>query len=238
MVVILDELSPLEFFKYGGIVKINVNKKLSEECKLKNKYTFFEYKNYVRFFRNLYMTYLHLHPEIERKDIYDLVNSYFTFSASIGKMDYVLDLKYDKINSYEYANFYFSNERNDYTGLDKRDPYGIKNVNFSLIDETDERWDVFQKQRLERGFDDSETWSLDGTIAKFIEPRLEAFYEDTKNIGCHPANMCYEDWLTIIEKLINGFKLLANDEIKTDEEEKIEQETLELFAKYFHALWT
>lgn len=38
----------------------------------------------------------------------------------------------------------------------KVDPYGIKNVNFSLISKDDNRFEAYKKQRLERGFDDSE----------------------------------------------------------------------------------
>lgn len=45
----------------------------------------------------------------------------------------------------------------------KVDPYGIKNVNFSLISKDDNRFEAYKKQRLERGFDDSEMWSLDCT---------------------------------------------------------------------------
>ena len=50
-------------------------------------------------------------------------------------------------------------------------------MNFSLISQDHPKWDKFTKQRLERGFDDSETWNLDLTIAKFVLPRLESFKE-------------------------------------------------------------
>lgn len=57
----------------------------------------------------------------------------------------------------------------------KKDPkyLGIPNIQFSLTDKTDEREEKFSQQRIERGFDDSETWSLDCTITKFILPRLK-----------------------------------------------------------------
>lgn len=53
------------------------------------------------------------------------------------------------------------------------DPYqaGIPNVCFSL----DPNQEMFKQQRVERGFDDSETWSLVNTIAAFTIPRLEVF---------------------------------------------------------------
>ena len=42
MEVILDELTPFEFFSHGGIVKLTVSDELSKECNVKKKYTFFE----------------------------------------------------------------------------------------------------------------------------------------------------------------------------------------------------
>lgn len=33
----------------------------------------------------------------------------------------------------------------------------------------------FKKQRKKRGFDDTELWALDWTIAKFVYPRIKAF---------------------------------------------------------------
>ena len=38
----------------------------------------------------------------------------------------------------------------------------------------------FWWQRGTRGWDDSETWGLDGTLARFILPRLQRFKEVTK----------------------------------------------------------
>lgn len=57
----------------------------------------------------------------------------------------------------------------------KKDPkyLGIPNIQFSLTDKDDKREKNFSKQRIERGFDDSETWSLDSTITSFILPRLK-----------------------------------------------------------------
>ena len=56
---------------------------------------------------------------------------------------------------------------------------GVPNVCFSLTNKDDDREEKFSKQRIERGFDDSETWSLRDTIANFILPRLKAFNEIT-----------------------------------------------------------
>lgn len=238
MEVILDELTPVEFFGHGGIVKVTIiDDEFVKECNLKKKYTFFDHKSYIRFFRNLYMTYIHNHQEENSYDLYKYVNNCIKLNPSIGNSEYTVDLDYDHIRSYETAKFYFYNDKRE-TEIAPRDPYGIKNVCFSLVDENDSRWDKYCKQRLERGFDDSETWSLDGTIARFIYPRLKVFLEDTKEIQCHPADITFDEWIKIIEDMVKGFELLANDDVKTDDENIIVERALDLFREYFHALWT
>jgi hypothetical protein len=57
---------------------------------------------------------------------------------------------------------------------------GIPNIQFSLTEKSDKRDEEFSKQRIERGFDDSETWSLDGTFAAFMLPRLIRFQSITR----------------------------------------------------------
>lgn len=237
MEVILDELTPFEFFSHGGIVKLTVSDELSKECNVKKKYTFFEYKAYTRFFRNLYMIYIHNHSDEKIYDAYTYVNSNVSLTPTIGNAEYVIDLKYDHVRTYEIAKFYYSHDRNEIS-VEPRDPYGIPNVCFSLIDETDDRWNEYTKQRLERGFDDSETWSLDGTISKFIYPRLKVFLEDTKSLSCHPDGIDFDEWVSILEKMIRGFELLSLDEVKTNDECVIIEEALDLFRKHFHSLWT
>jgi hypothetical protein len=120
------------------------------------------------------------------------------------------------------------------------DPIGIKNVNFSipLTNPTDEDLEKFRKQRLERGFDDTETWNLDNTIALFIVPRLKRFKEVT---DCYPHGYeSIENWKEAIQKMIDGFELwITHDEWDHRDVEKHKKvdEALQLFAKEFKALW-
>ena len=237
MEVILDELTPLEFFNHGGIVKLTVNDELVKECNIKKKYTFFDYKTYVRFFKNLYMTYLHNHQDESTFDLYNYVNEGLEVNPSIGVSQYVVDLKYDQVKSYETARFYYSNDRRD-TDVQPRDPYGIPNVCFSLVDKDDTRWDEYEKQRLKRGFDDSETWNLDATISKFIYPRLKAFIDDVKRLEAHPSSIPFDTWVDILERMSKGFELMSQDNEKSDNETKVIEEALDLFRQYFHCLWT
>ena len=239
MEVILDELTPLEFFNHGGIVKVSIkDENLIKECGLKKKYTFFEYKAYIRFFRDLYMTHIHNHQDENSYDLYKEVNSGVELNPSIGQSQYVVDLTYDHVRSYDLAKFYYSRDKRD-PEVEPRDPYGIPNVCFSLVDPDDDRWEKYTKQRLERGFDISETWCLDATISRFIYPRLKAFIEDVQELGVHPASIpTTQDWVKILEDMLKGFELLVSDEIKTEDEEKIINQSLDLFREYFFSLWT
>jgi len=120
----------------------------------------------------------------------------------------------------------------------KVDTYGIKNVNFSLIKEGDPRFEDFKKQRLERGFDSSELWSLDCTIASFIAPRLKAFRE---NSGDSPCNMDRLEWEKILDEMIEGFEIYPNHFNWSPEESNQNwskvYKALEYLHKYFFNLW-
>lgn len=52
----------------------------------------------------------------------------------------------------------------------------IPNISFSLLSKENDSC-IYEKQRKERGFDDSETWSLTDTIVAFILPRLKRYKE-------------------------------------------------------------
>lgn len=124
------------------------------------------------------------------------------------------------------------------------DLLGRENVNFSLVmpEEQDERAMKFKEQRMTRGFDDSETWNLDMTIAKFLVPRLKAFKECENG---HPAGMSEKKWDKILDEMIEGFELhCTKDEwefdmdINTRNEKKAKvDKALKHFSKYFHDLW-
>ena len=238
MEVILDELTPLEFFNHGGIVKVSIkDEDLIKECDLKKKYTFFDYKTYVKFFKDLYMKHIHNHRDENSYDLYKDVNSGVELNPSIGQAQYVVDLNYDRVRSYELAKFYYYQDKND-IDVSSRDPYGISNVCFSQVNPDDDRWEKYTQQRLERGFDESETWNLDGTIARFVYPRLKVFIEDVKKIGCYPASMTFDEWIKILDDMLKGFELLVSDEIKNEDEDKIIEHSLDLFRKHFFSLWT
>jgi hypothetical protein len=111
---------------------------------------------------------------------------------------------------------------------------GIPNINFSIYTDGDQRESSFLKQRLERGFDESETWSLYSTISRFIFPRLKAFKES--NI-CYPPELTTEEWNVILDKMIKSFELAIESDFMTEEESEEFREGFNLFNEYFFALW-
>ena len=103
---------------------------------------------------------------------------------------------------------------------------GVPNVCFSLTEKNDDREKMYSKERISRGFDDSETWSLTNTIASFLIPRLERYIEITKEKE-------YNDILTML-------KLVDRDGgswIFTDEEKKKIEVGLESLKNNFFNLW-
>jgi hypothetical protein len=112
-----------------------------------------------------------------------------------------------------------------------------------LIEKTDDRYNKFLVQHKTRGFCDSETWSLDSVICKFILPRLKRFRE--LNTG-FPYGLTENEWDAILEEMIFAFEWNINEEAEilqklSQEENKKNWERqkkgIELFAKYFGDLW-
>jgi len=90
-------------------------------------------------------------------------------------------------------------------------------------------------QRRTRGWDDSETWSLDETIAKFAVPRLKRFKELKK---CYPGNLSGEqEWDAILDEIILALEACIDWEIDTSEQWNKVDDGLHLFGKHFRSLW-
>jgi len=105
------------------------------------------------------------------------------------------------------------------------------------VDDLDERAKLHAKQREDRGWDDSETWSLDITFARWIWPRLERFKEITI---CRPADVTEEKWDAILGEMIEGFKIMDEDDMVPDHDKKKMKKVnraINLFHANFFALW-
>lgn len=93
-------------------------------------------------------------------------------------------------------------------------------------------------QRRKRGFDDTELWSLDLTIAEFIEPRLREF---KRRLNGYPCGMEEQEWLEKLEKMHRAFHLIVKEDGKmmlpNSPEAKEIEEGLDLFREHFFHLW-
>ena len=110
---------------------------------------------------------------------------------------------------------------------------------FSLIGtlgEDDPRLPTYREQIKERGFDDTEIWNLDLTIAKFILPRLVRFKEYT---GTYPNGFTIDSWRDELQVMIDAFKILNDDECMELEDGAIDaiNKGLQSFAANFRHLW-
>jgi hypothetical protein len=105
------------------------------------------------------------------------------------------------------------------------------------------RWQDYIKkihywwQRRTRGWDDTETYSLDYSLAKLIIPRLKRFKE--LKGGC-PGDLTYEEWDQQLDKMIFAFEFLGSDERWGCYDEEIWDRVaqgLKLFYKRYMNLW-
>lgn len=111
----------------------------------------------------------------------------------------------------------------------------IPNVCFSLTDANDNREEEFKKQRMERGFDDSETWSLRDTFANFMLPRLKRFKEIYTERVLDDRNLMGQ-----VDQIILAFELVVRDQgafILTDDEYDQFDDGMRIFSNIFLKLW-
>jgi hypothetical protein len=116
-------------------------------------------------------------------------------------------------------------------------------------------------QRRTRGFDDRDLWDLGVVTAKLILPRLKAYKNCHMGYpGCFSYdkkgelkkgrkkslnNEAYKKWDDTLDKMIYAFEMKATQDdwdLEIDDKERNKRwskidEGLNLFAKYFNALW-
>lgn len=107
----------------------------------------------------------------------------------------------------------------------------------------------FFYQKVTRGFDNSDLWSLDHTIIEFIYPRLKAFremntgsvplsHDPTKINDGIPDALSSEEWNAILDEMLLGFKLVAESDLyPLLDEHKIVEKSFNLFHEWFFDLW-
>jgi hypothetical protein len=98
---------------------------------------------------------------------------------------------------------------------------------------------MFWFQRRTRGWDDSETWSLDSTIAKFVLPRIQRFRQLPKG---HPGDISEEEWDNILGEIEWVMSVHASEDgtwnLKLKKDWKRYRRGMRLFGEYFGSLWS
>ena len=98
----------------------------------------------------------------------------------------------------------------------------------------DKRYAAHLNQIRKYGFSDSETWSLDTTIASFLLPRLIRFKE--VNNGYPALFDKSEEWDAVLDKIIYSFSCVLVEDFE-DYQDPEYIEGLTLFARYLTHLW-
>lgn len=172
------------------------------------------------------------------KELYEAVNWQFDWLLTMIEDAWIGCIHY-KYN--EYTDMF----QMTYHQVDELDPYWIKNVNFSLLEPNSADWEEYKKQRIERGYDDTEVWNLDSTIIQFALPRIKTLKEIKH--GWPGALSSPEEWDKILDKIILAFETYiktdgwCTTECRSDTEEekrncRIFNEGWNLFKEWFFNL--
>jgi len=98
------------------------------------------------------------------------------------------------------------------------------------LDINDKRHKQYQKQYDERGFDDTELWSLDGSLIRYLYPRLIALEEIQKTQ--HEQT----EYNNNLRDVIKQFKFILEDDTFVNKPEVIKK-ALTDFIKITDGIW-
>jgi len=121
-------------------------------------------------------------------------------------------------------------------------PEGLNNICFSVAEECYKNGTTelerHKKQRFENGFDDTETWHLDRTMALFIIPRLKRFMEVNNGIANGETEESYYEKLRFIIGAFENYYVSDKYFNSVDiEERKKLTDDVRLAVEYLSKLW-
>jgi hypothetical protein len=120
-------------------------------------------------------------------------------------------------------------------------PEGLKNINFSVAEECyndSATLEMYKQQRFENGFDDTETWHIDRTMALFIIPRLKRFVEVNNGIPTGETVESYDEKLRFIISAFENYYATNKYYESTDiEERKKLSDDVRTAVDYLSKLW-
>ena len=121
-------------------------------------------------------------------------------------------------------------------------PEALNNICFSVADDVYEKDPVVKEKhrqrRFEFGFDDTETWHLDRTMALFIIPRLKRFMEVNNGIANGETEESYYEKLRFIIQAFENYYATDKYFNSVDiEERKKLTDDVRLAVEYLSKLW-
>ena len=125
-------------------------------------------------------------------------------------------------------------------------PEGLKNINFSVAEECYGKdpttLEMYKQQRFENGFDDTETWHIDRTMALFIIPRLKRFIEVNNGIPTGETVESYNEKLNFIISAFENYYTTNKYYESTDIEERKQltddvRKAVDYISKLWFELW-
>ena len=116
--------------------------------------------------------------------------------------------------------------------------------NFSIAEEVysdePEKLEKYKKQREERGFDDTETWHLDKTIALFSIPRLKRYLQVNNGFPNGETEQSFNEKLNFIVKSFEEYYQDENIEVSLEiEKERLSnaKKAVAMLAELWFDLW-
>jgi hypothetical protein len=137
------------------------------------------------------------------------------------------------------------NKLKDYLTLSIK-PEAINNICFSVADDVYEKdlvkKEQYRQQRFERGFDDTETWHMDRTMALFIIPRLKRFIEVNNGIPIGETEESYDEKLRFIIQAFENYYVSDKyfNSVDIEERKKLTDDVksaVEYLSKLWFELW-
>ncbi len=125
-------------------------------------------------------------------------------------------------------------------------PEALNNICFSVAEECYKNGTTelerHKKQRFENGFDDTETWHLDRTMALFIIPRLKRFMEVNNGIANGETEESYYEKLRFIIGAFENYYVSDKyfNSVDIEERKKLTddvKQAVEYLSKLWFELW-
>ena len=116
--------------------------------------------------------------------------------------------------------------------------------NFSIAEEVykdePEKLEKYKKQRDENGFDDTETWHLDKTVALFLIPRIKRYIQVNNGFPAGMTEELYNEKLNFIVKAFEEYYHDENVEVSLElEKERLSnaKKAVAILGEIWFDLW-